>query len=83
MEAERQIHVFGVKQQMDECTATIMNPIEGEQEPGGQPFRGGQKAISTVPPLFVCVRVCASVCVSVCEVQVKGGSVREWNCIWH
>ena len=54
----RQIHVFSVKQQLDGCTATIMNPTEGEQEPGGQPFRGGQKAISPVPPLFVCVCVC-------------------------
>ncbi len=58
-----------------------MNPIKGEQEPGGKPFRGGQKAISTVPPLFVCVYVCAYDAHT--PVQVKGGSVREWNCIWH
>lgn len=60
MEAERQSHVFGVKQQLDERTAAIMNPIEGEQEPGGQPFRGVQKAISTVAP-FVCARMCVRV----------------------
>lgn len=58
VEAKRQIHVFSAKQQLDGCTAAIMNPIEGEQEPGGRPFRGGQKAISTAPPLFVCVCVC-------------------------
>lgn len=58
VEAERQIHVFSVKQQLYGCTATIMNPIEGEQGPGGQPFRGGQKAISCVLPLFACARVC-------------------------
>lgn len=63
VEAERQIHVFSVKQQLDRCTNAIMNPIEGEQEPGGQPFKDGQKAISTVAPLFVCVYVCVCVCV--------------------
>lgn len=45
-------------QQLDGCTAAIMNPIEGEQKPGGQPFRAVQKAISTVPPHCLCVHVC-------------------------
>lgn len=58
MEAKRQIHVLSVKQQLDECTAAIMNPIEGEQEAGGRPFRAGQKAISLVPSLFVCGGAC-------------------------
>lgn len=56
--AERQIHDFCVKQQLGGRTAAKMNPIEGEQDPGGQAFRGGQKAISLVPPLlfvWVCV----------------------------
>ena len=78
---KRQIRVFSVKQQLDGCAAAIMNPIEGEQEPGGRPFRGGQKAISTVNPLFVCVCVC--VYDAQAPVQVRRGSVREWNCVWH
>lgn len=56
-----------------------MNCIEGEQEPGGQPFRGGQKAISLVHLLFVRVHVCDAHD----PVRVKRGSVREWNCVWH
>lgn len=50
--------VYSIAQQLDGCTVAIMNPIEGEQEPGGQPFKAVQKAISTVPPLFVCACVC-------------------------
>lgn len=39
-------------------TATIMNPIEGELDSGGQPFSGGQKAISLCPlSMYVCVDV--------------------------
>lgn len=68
VEAERQIHVFSVKQQLYGCTATIMNPIEGEQGPGGQPFRGGQKAISCVLPLFACAHVGISQRMELCMV---------------
>lgn len=53
---EKEKHVYGIKQQLDGCRAAIMNPTEGEQEPGGQPFRAVQKAISTLPPC-VCVLV--------------------------
>lgn len=60
---QKDSQVFGAKQQLDGCTASIMNPIEGEQEPGGQPFRGVHKAISTVPPLFMCVGVRVCLCV--------------------
>lgn len=63
-----------MKQQLDGSIAAIMNPFEGEQEPGGQPFRGVQKAISSVP-LFVCVSVCASDIYIYSPVQL--------NCVWH
>lgn len=70
---DRHIHThrhtsFSVKQQLDGCTTAIMNPIEGERQPGGQPFRGGLKAISPVPTfVYVCVSVsvCAHVCVGI------------------
>lgn len=57
MGTERQILVFGVKQQVGGRTATIMNPIEGELDSGGQLFSGGQKAISQCPSVYECVSV--------------------------
>lgn len=55
-------------------TAAKMNPIEGEQDPGGQAFRGGQKAISPVPP-FVCLDMCVSAAHT--YFSANQGSVRE------
>lgn len=91
VEKDRHIHThrhtsFSVKQQLDGCTAAVMNPIEGEQRPGGQAFRGGRKAISPVPTFVcVCLCVCASAWVydAHAPVRVKRGSVRELNCVWH
>lgn len=77
MEAKRQIHVLSVKQQLDECTAAIMNPIEGEQEAGGRPFRAGQKAISLVPSLFVCGGACMMHTHS--PTRRKGDQSEDWN----
>lgn len=53
-----------------------MNPIEGEQEPGGPALRGVQKAIITVGT-FVCVCVCVGTGVRTHPCTIETGDQAE------